>query len=499
MALAYIYTRVSTKDQAVDGTSLETQAKACLDYAAAAGLTLAPDSNAGRPGVFVDGGVSAYKKRFIERNAGKMIASKMRPGNHIIMHTLDRGFRSVYDFSKQVNFWASKNITVHLVTENIRLDTANGRLLANIISSIAQWKSELLSERVRESQAMKKNDPDYVPGRKRSRNNLVLPPAEAAILNRIKPAPPEPPKIYGRVIAYARVSTADQDPEIQHAHLTRYSQHLAESNPELSFVGVYDDHGQSAYRLRFHERKTGGMLDNLLEDGDHLVVVRPDRIFRSLVDMGTKLEEWKARGVVLHFAESGLRTDDPMTQPLIDILVMVAQWESRDIGRRAGLGYRAAQAMGKYMRGEKNCHKWLVVEHDEDGEKLVYPNVPVIMELWHIQLMRKHGMSWEQISDYMERVDATRECRPELPRSGAERSWIVRKYLGHPSTGRRGYMLRKWLRELPQKGMIQRRCSVAALQTCNKRSTPVMWEYLNARSAGSAMWRRGSRTPLETH
>jgi len=491
---AFIYTRVSTKDQALDGTSLETQAEACLRYCDNVGFQLAEITNVGRPGICVDAGVSAFKKKFAERVGGRLILAHARPGDHIVMHTLDRAFRSVYDFSKQVKFWSDRNITVHLVSENIRLDTANGRLIANIISSIAQWKSELLSERMREYYAMVKDNPDCASGKVRRRGQTRIEPQVAAVLNRPRPEA-IPVKSQGRVFAYARVSTTDQNPLTQHAQLDRYSTCLVQECPELTYKGVYDDHGESAYRKKFHERKTGRQLDEVMEAGDHLIVLRPDRVFRSLVDMGTKLQEWKERGIVLHFAESGLRTDDPMTQPMVDILVMVAQWESRDIGRRASMGYRAAQAMGKYMPGPDSCRNWLIVDYDDSGDKLVYPDVNVILELWHIQLMRKHGMSWDAISDHMEQIDAHREGRPALPRGGAERTWLIKYWQARTPSGRSGFTLRKWLNQLPpQETMIRRRWQARTLSKYFKESVPVMWEYLNARSAGSAMWMTGSQT-----
>ena len=150
MSIAYAYRRVSTVDQEKNGFSLPAQEVAAKAYYEA--LVHASDKYEGLNwgGFFTDGGESAWKKEFSRRENGSVLCQKLKRGDHIIFCRLDRAFRNIRDYVCQMQAWREGGIIVHFVDQWINMDTANGRLLGNILSSVSQWESDMKSERCKE-------------------------------------------------------------------------------------------------------------------------------------------------------------------------------------------------------------------------------------------------------------------------------------------------------------------------------------------------------------
>ena len=144
------------------GLGLDVQAEQCqryFDYL----KTLPAYADVTWGGLFRDEVQSAYKQ-FAHRPEGKRLLAALEPGDHIVLAKLDRGFRSMIGMSKQLEDWDSKGIRVHIVDLQIDTGTPNGRLLLNIVGTVAQWNSQLKSERIREIKARAKLFGHYVGG-----------------------------------------------------------------------------------------------------------------------------------------------------------------------------------------------------------------------------------------------------------------------------------------------------------------------------------------------
>ena len=105
------------------------------------------------------GTVKWFKDKSTGRNAD-------RPGFQKLMDTIDRGevsqvviwrldriSRSVADLCHLLKKLKSKKVNLVSLRESIDLKTASGRLLVNILGSIAEFESELKSERILAGQA----------------------------------------------------------------------------------------------------------------------------------------------------------------------------------------------------------------------------------------------------------------------------------------------------------------------------------------------------------
>ncbi len=143
--VCHIYIRVSHLDS-LKGASLDRQQSDGIDYYR---RVLEPQGvELGQ--VFEDRAVSAFKTHLFKRPAGADLNRVLAPGDHVVFLRLDRAFRSIKDFANTHGVWRSRGVNVHFINPAMDLSTANGRLIANIIASIVQWESEMMSERQRE-------------------------------------------------------------------------------------------------------------------------------------------------------------------------------------------------------------------------------------------------------------------------------------------------------------------------------------------------------------
>lgn len=142
------YIRVSTDKQVDHGCSLEAQQAKLEAYARLYELTLVD--------IIVDAGVSA---KTLERPGLQRALGMLRKGeaSALLVAKLDRLTRSVKDLGILVErYFASDTMTLLSVADNIDTRTAAGRLVLNVLGSVAQWERETIGERTSEAMAHKR-------------------------------------------------------------------------------------------------------------------------------------------------------------------------------------------------------------------------------------------------------------------------------------------------------------------------------------------------------
>jgi DNA invertase Pin-like site-specific DNA recombinase len=181
-----VYTRKST-EEGLDMVfnSLDAQREACEAYVASQrgeGWILVADH-------YDDGGHSGGT---LERPALKRLLADIQAGkvDCVVVYKIDRLTRALMDFSKLVDLFDRHGVTFVSVTQSFNTTTSMGRLTLNILLSFAQFERELGSERVRDKIAASKRrglwTGGVVPlGYKAVNRQLVIDPAEAAIVRRI--------------------------------------------------------------------------------------------------------------------------------------------------------------------------------------------------------------------------------------------------------------------------------------------------------------------------
>lgn len=134
-----IYCRVSTKEQAEKGYSLEAQRKECIKFA------LNNEYEVDK--VFIERGESA--KTLDRTQLAKMIKYSVinkKKLSALIIWKYDRLARNLSDQTELVKHLSMLNIRVLSVTENNE-DNSMGKLMRNIIGSFAQFENDIKSER----------------------------------------------------------------------------------------------------------------------------------------------------------------------------------------------------------------------------------------------------------------------------------------------------------------------------------------------------------------
>ena len=168
---------------------------------------------------------------------------------------------------------------------------------------------------------------------------------------------------------YARVSTRDQDCEMQLQDLRT----MAEARG-VKLVGEYVDRGISGSKDRRPE------LDRLMKDArrrkfDAVWCWRFDRFARSLRHLVTALDEFRALGVDFLSHQEAVDTSTPAGRMLFQVIGAMAEFEREIIRERVIAGLKQAKAKGK---------------------KLGRPQVTI--DLAAAQEFRAHGLSFKAVA-----------------------------------------------------------------------------------------------------
>jgi site-specific DNA recombinase len=149
------YVRVSTEEQARDGVSLEAQTLKVRQYCELYGLRLVC--------VLCDGGESGKNlERPALREALELIDLGKADG--LVVAKLDRLTRSVKDLGSLLEGYFDERAGKQLMSVGDSIDTrtAAGRLVLNVLMSVAQWERETIVERTREAIAHKRSKGERV-------------------------------------------------------------------------------------------------------------------------------------------------------------------------------------------------------------------------------------------------------------------------------------------------------------------------------------------------
>lgn len=133
---------------------------------------------------------------------------------------------------------------------------------------------------------------------------------------------------------YARVSTADQNPDHQIDALLRAG--VKQENIHIDYAS-----GAKASRPEFN------ILMKRLREGDMLRATRLDRISRSLLHLVNLGAELKERGVGLHIIEQGIDSSTPEGRAMFGMLGVMAEFQRELIHANTMDGLAAARARGR--------------------------------------------------------------------------------------------------------------------------------------------------------
>lgn len=139
----------------------------------------------------------------------------------------------------------------------------------------------------------------------------------------------------GHSIGYARVSTDDQEAQLQHDALT-----------EAGCVRIFTDKASGKNTDR---SELAAALD-YLRPGDTLCVWKLDRFARSLIDLVAMVDGLAARGIGFKVLTGALVSIDPNTADgrlMLQVVGAMAEFERSLIKDRTRAGLEAAKAQGR--------------------------------------------------------------------------------------------------------------------------------------------------------
>lgn len=136
------------------------------------------------------------------------------------------------------------------------------------------------------------------------------------------------------LIGYARVSTADQNPDHQIDALLRAS-------VDRDHIHVDKASGAKASRPKLD------LVMHLLREGDTLKVTRLDRLSRSVLHLVTLGAELRERGIGLHVIEQGIDTSTMEGRAMFSMLSVLAELQRELIVANTNDGLASARARGR--------------------------------------------------------------------------------------------------------------------------------------------------------
>lgn len=136
------------------------------------------------------------------------------------------------------------------------------------------------------------------------------------------------------VIGYARVSTVDQDPQLQ-----------LDALQAAGAMRVFTDHGVSGSTTVRPQLEA--CIDHL-RAGDTLTVWKLDRLGRDTRHVLDVIADLTRREITFRSLTEGLHTDGPMGQAMLTIMAAFAQLERDTMLERTRAGLAAAAKNGRH-------------------------------------------------------------------------------------------------------------------------------------------------------
>lgn len=145
--MIYGYARVSTKGQAKDGNSLESQIELLKGN--------------GAEEIYSD----SFTGTKTDRPEFNKLLKELKPGDTLIVTKLDRFARSMTQGSELVNSFIERGIKVNILNIGVMDNTPASKLIRNIFFSFAEFERDMIVERTQEGKAIAKTKEGFKEGR----------------------------------------------------------------------------------------------------------------------------------------------------------------------------------------------------------------------------------------------------------------------------------------------------------------------------------------------
>ncbi|MGH6858738.1 MAG: recombinase family protein [Phyllobacterium sp.] len=276
-----------------------------------------------------------------------------------------------------------------------------------------------------------------------------------------------------RLLGYARVSTEDQLHDAQLIELKA-----------AGCLAIYEEHGSGASRTR----PVLARLMREIRPGDILVVVRLDRLARSVSHLLLVIEQLEEQGAHFRSLNDPIDTSTPQGMFSLQVLGAVAQLERALISERTKAGIKAAKARGKLPGnpGFRELRPDALEKASRARERSHLADLTTTMTSWLpvVQRMRPDH-PWEDVARNLNRENGQKWSVDRLRRSVRR---LVREGLADPG------LIRPAPRRLPEDRLMSLITGIAnANPDLTLRDIAAQLEAMYERTPrGSATWTASS-------
>jgi len=162
----------------------------------------------------------------------------------------------------------------------------------------------------------------------------------------------------------------------------------------VAWGGFYYDKATSA-KVPLMERAEGGRLSESLRRGDHVIVTKMDRAFRSLRDGIVSIDLLTARGIIFHSLDLQVDTSTPLGRFFRAILLAVAELEREFVSERVKETIALRKREGR-PHGKACPVGWRIIGKKPNRQYRADPDERRLVEL--MAERRAQGLSYESIA-----------------------------------------------------------------------------------------------------
>ncbi len=183
-----------------------------------------------------------------------------------------------------------------------------------------------------------------------------------------------------KVVAYARVSTDNDEQLNSYESQKKYYKERILANDEWSFEGIYADEGISGTQ-DYKRENFMKMIEGALEEKFDLILTKSiSRFARNTLDTLKYVRLLKEKNIAILFEEENINTLEMSGEFLLTVLSSVAQQESETISSHVKLGLKMKSERGELV-GFNNCFGYSydsktnvmsIVEEEAAIVKLIY-------------------------------------------------------------------------------------------------------------------------------
>lgn len=174
----------------------------------------------------------------------------------------------------------------------------------------------------------------------------------------------------------------------------------------VTFGGVHTDGKNcSASKVKFHQRPAGKALVAMMKPGDHLVIDKLDRLWRSLEDFCRLMRWFKSQRIQVHIVDMrgcSVQMGTPMGDFMLQMMVSIAQLEASMISTRTKQALEAKRRAGVEPQAFRGSGPFGIKVTGTKANRVLH---------WDWQ---KRGIAWNLIEYWMRewpgKVELDRVC-----------------------------------------------------------------------------------------